>query len=129
MSSHITHINAPNVPGNPAAYSNATVVGNTVYLSGSIGIGMDRKFTSDTIEGQTQQSLDNMTAVLKASGCELEDVVKITIFLVDMKHYAVVNEIYAKHMPSPLPARSCFAVSGLPLGALIEVEAIAVKKA
>ena len=85
-------------------------------------------FTSSTIEGQTAQTLTNLTAVLTASGASLSDVAKVTILLRDMKDYAVVNQLYAAHFPSPLPARSCFAVAGLPRDALIEIEAIAVLK-
>ena len=89
---------------------------------------MQLNFTSTTIEGQTAQTLTNLTNVLAAAGASLSDVAKVTILLTDMKHYTVVNQLYAAHFPSPLPARSCFAVAGLPRDALIEVEAIAVLK-
>ena len=72
------------------------------------------------------QTLKNLTAVLTAAGASLSSVLKVTIFLIDMAHFDAVNAIYAQHFPSPKPARTCIAVSQLPLGALIEIEATAV---
>jgi len=111
-----------------ASYSQATVFNHLVHCSGSIGIGLDRQFVSNTFSGQAKQVLANLTAVLEAAGCSLNDVLKVTILLTDMAHYAEINAIYAAHFPQPLPARSCFAVLALPLGALIEIEATAVRR-
>ena len=74
------------------------------------------------------QTLTNLTHVLAAAGASLSDVAKVTVLLADIKDYTVVNQLYAAHFPSPLPARTCYAVGALPRAALIEIEAIAVLK-
>jgi len=125
--SALKHVTAPGAPANPQIYSQAVVTGNIVFCSGSIGLDPTTKqFNSDTIEGQTEQTLKNLTAVITAAGASLSSVAKVTIFLVDMGHFNAVNAIYTKHFPSPFPARTCIAVKALPLGALIEIEATAV---
>ena len=86
---------------------------------------MQGKFNSDNVEGQTRQTLANLTHVLTAAGASLSTVAKVTVFLVDMGNFSSVNAIYSQHFPSPKPARTCIAVSALPLGALIEIEATA----
>jgi len=120
------HYQLETAPGNPSAYSHAVKAGDLLFVSGCIGLGMNLEFTSDTIEGQTEQSLKNLITILEGAHSSPALVAKVTIFLSDMKHYSIVNQIYAKHFPIPLPARSCIAVAALPRGALIEVEAIAV---
>ena len=80
------------------------------------------------MEEQAEQSLRNLKAVLAGAGCTLGDVVKTTVFLTDMGAFAAVNAVYAKYFTTDCPARSAVQVGALPKGALVEIEAIAVKK-
>ena len=113
----------------PAAigpYSQAVKNGNTLYLSGQIGmIPATGELISADVREQTAQALKNMKAVL-AAGATPENVVKTTVFLTDMADFQAVNAVYAETFASDAPARSCVAVAALPKGARVEVEAIAV---
>lgn len=114
----------------PAAigpYSQAVKAGNTVYLSGQIGMNpATGELVSADVKEQTAQALKNMKAVLAASGATVDNVVKTTVFLTDMADFQAVNSVYAETFASDAPARSCVAVAALPKGARVEVEAIAV---
>lgn len=114
----------------PAAigpYSQAVKAGNTLYLSGQIGmIPTTGELISADVKEQTAQALKNMKAVLAAAGATPDNVVKTTVFLTDMADFQAVNAIYAETFASDAPARSCVAVAALPKGARVEVEAIAV---
>lgn len=106
-------------------YHQAVLVGPLVWCSGQIGI--DPK-TGELVEGiaqQAEQAFKNLKVVLEAAGSSLDRVVKVTVFITSMKEFAIVNEIYARFFSEPFPARSTVEVSGLPKGALIEVEAVA----
>ena len=115
-----------NAPAAVGPYSQATKVGNMVYTSGQIGLNPDGSGMVDGLEAQAHQVLKNLSAVLEAAGSSLGDVVKTTVFLSDINDYAVVNGIYAEYFTGAPPARSAVEVANLPLGALVEVEAIAV---
>jgi len=106
-------------------YSQAIRVGNTLYLSGMVGIDPKTGDLKSGIEGQTQQSLENIKSILNAAGGKLSDVVKATVLLKSMSDYATVNGIYAKYFPTQPPARACFAVAGLPKDSLVEIECVA----
>jgi len=113
----------------PAAigpYSQGIASGDLVFCSGQLGLD---PATGDMVEGgveaQAERALRNLGAVLDAAGVGMNDVVKTTLFLASMDDFAAVNAVYAKFMPEPPPARSTFAVSALPKGGLIEIEAIA----
>jgi 2-iminobutanoate/2-iminopropanoate deaminase len=112
----------------PAAigpYSQAIRNGDLVFTAGQIGLD---PATGELLEGvaeQAERALRNLTAILDAAGTSLERVIKTTVFLSDMGDFATVNEVYARHFSSPFPARSTVAVAGLPKGALVEIEAIA----
>jgi 2-iminobutanoate/2-iminopropanoate deaminase len=86
--------------------------------------------SGELVEGgvaeQTDRALRNLTAILDAAGASLDRVVKTTVFLADLADFAAMNDVYAQHFSSPFPARSTVAVNGLPKGALVEIEAIAV---
>jgi reactive intermediate/imine deaminase len=84
-----------------------------------------KNFAADDVAGQAEQVMQNMGAILTAAGSSYGQVVKTTILLVDMADFATVNEVYGKYFPSEPPARATFAVKGLPLGALVEIEATA----
>jgi 2-iminobutanoate/2-iminopropanoate deaminase len=116
--------------GAPAAigpYVQARVDGRTVYCSGQIALDPGSgQLVDGPVPEQTRRVLDNLSAVLKAAGGSLADVVKTTVFLVDMADFAAMNEVYAASFAEPFPARSTVAVAALPRGARVEIQAIAV---
>jgi len=110
-------------------YSQAVQVGNTLYLSGQIAIDPTTNSMIDGgIEKQTRRVLDNIKAVLEAAGFTLKDVVKVTVFLKDIKLFEGFNKIYGEYFGESPPARTTVEVSNLPKGALLEIDAIAVKE-
>ena len=113
----------------PAAigpYSQAIRVGDTVYLSGQIGLDPRSGQLVDGLEAQAHQVFRNMRGVAKAAGASLDHVAKLSIMLADLADFAKVNEIMSGYFNAPYPARSTYQVAGLPRGARIEVEAIVV---
>ena len=109
-------------------YSQAVVVGNTVYTSGQIPINPTTgNIETTTISEQTEQVMQNLKAVLLASGASFDTAVKTTCYLANISDFSAFNEVYAKYFTSN-PARSCVAVKDLPKGALVEVEVIAIIK-
>lgn len=115
----------------PAAvgpYSQAIKTESLVFASGQIGLDPETGKLQEGLEAQTRQVLANLTAVLSAAGANMAGVVKTTIFLVDISQFALVNAIYSTAFPTPPPARSTVQVAALPLGALVEIEAIALVK-
>jgi len=113
----------------PAAlgpYSQAVIAGGFVFCSGTAGIDPVTGEIADGIEPQTEQALRNLAAILDEAGSSLRDVVKTTIFYADVDDFAVLNAVYARHMPDPPPARSAPANVTLPRGLLVSIEAIAV---
>ncbi|MEO8245704.1 MAG: Rid family detoxifying hydrolase [Chloroflexota bacterium] len=113
---------APQAAG---AYSQAVVAAGLVFTAGQLGTDPASGELADGVAAQAERSLANLAAVLAAAGSGLEQVVKTTIFLADMDDFAAVNEVYARGMPAPLPARSTIAVRALPKGGLVEIEMIA----
>ena len=113
----------------PAAigpYSQAIKANGFVFVSGCIGLHpVDKVIVPGGVGPQCRQVLENMKAVLEAAGSSMPKVVKTTILLQDMASFAEVNGIYAEYFPESPPARATFAVAGLPLGALVEIEATA----
>ena len=102
--------------------------GTTVYVSGQIPIDPKTgEFAGDDIVTQTKQSLTNVKNILAEAGCSLDDVVKTTVLLADIKDFGPMNEIYGEFFKGVCPARACFQVAALPKGALVEIEAFAVK--
>jgi reactive intermediate/imine deaminase len=113
----------------PAAigpYSQGIRSGNTVYLSGQIGFDPATSTLLEGTEAQARQVFANLRAVAEAAGGSLDDIVKLTILLMDLGDFAKVNEIMAAHFKQPYPARATYQVAGLPRGARIEVEAVLV---
>ncbi|MBP3730718.1 MAG: RidA family protein [Mailhella sp.] len=122
-----TVISTSNAPAAIGPYSQANLSGNTLYLSGQIGIDpATGELASGDVAGQARQALANLRAVLAAAGASPDHVCKTTVFLTDIADFAAVNEIYAQTFSANAPARSCVAVAALPKGAKVEVEAIAV---
>ncbi|MFW5800525.1 MAG: Rid family detoxifying hydrolase [Spirochaeta sp.] len=109
-------------------YSPAVQVGNTLYISGQIPLDFDtgRMVTGTTAE-QAQQALSNIGRILARAGFEWGDLVKCTILLTDISDFAAVNEVYARYVQQPYPARAAYAVAALPKDAAVEIEAIAVR--
>jgi reactive intermediate/imine deaminase len=124
MSKHA--ISSPEAPAAIGPYSQAIRAGDTLWMSGQIPLDpASMQIVDGGIEAQAARVFDNMRAVLKAAGGTLDDVVKLSILLVDLGDFATVNEIMAKAFRQPFPARSTYQVAALPRGARIEVEAIA----
>lgn len=118
--------NSPDLP-QAGPYSHSIRAGGQIYVSGQLPIAPETgKLVDGGVAAQTGQSLANISRVLAVSGAGLADVVKCTVFLTDMADFATVNDVYARHFPQPAPARSAFAVKALPMGALVEIEAIAI---
>jgi 2-iminobutanoate/2-iminopropanoate deaminase len=114
----------------PAAlgpYSQAIVAGDFVFCSGTAGIDPDTGKVLEGIEAQTEQALANLGAILEASGSSLANLVRTTIMYADVADFGRINEIYARHMPDPPPARSAPANIALPHGLLISIDAIALR--
>ncbi len=111
----------------PAAigtYSQAVKVGKTVYLSGQIGLDPERMELVEGIEAQVRRVFDNLSAVTKAAGGSMADIVKLNIFLTDLGHFTLVNTIMAEYFAEPYPARAAIGVASLPKGALVEADAV-----
>jgi 2-iminobutanoate/2-iminopropanoate deaminase len=112
----------------PAAlgpYSQAIVAGGFVFCSGTAGIDPETGEIPDGIEAQTELALRNLAAVLAKAGSSMDLLVKTTIFYADVADFALLNEVYARHMPDPPPARSAPANVALPRGLLVSIEGIA----
>ena len=124
MNKTIASASAPAAVG---PYCQAKLCGSTLYTSGQLGLIPAEGKLADGIEGQAHQALKNLGAILKEAGMDYSDVVKTTCFLADIKDFAAFNAIYAEYFKGEVPARSCFQVGALPMGGLVEVEAIAVK--
>jgi len=121
-------ISTTGAPGAIGPYSQAVEANGTLYISGQVPIDpATGKIVEGGITEQTTQALKNIRAILTAAGYTLNDVVKSTCLLSDMSDFKAMNEVYARFYTSDQPARAAFAVKGLPLGALIEIETVAVK--
>jgi 2-iminobutanoate/2-iminopropanoate deaminase len=115
----------------PAAigpYSQAIVAGGLIFTAGQVGFDPKTKeLVGKTTPEQTEQVMKNLAAILKAAGSGLDRVVKTTVFLADMADFGAMNEVYARHFGAHKPARSTVQAAGLPRGARVEIEAIAVR--
>lgn len=123
---HKTIINTPAAPAAIGTYSQAVRVGNTVYLSGQIPLAPKTMELVVGFEAQTIQVFENLKAVAQAAGGTLQDIVKLSIFLTDLSHFAVVNEIMSRYFVAPYPARAAIGVAALPRGAAVEMDAVLV---
>ena len=121
-------ISTPNAPAAIGPYSQAIETDGYLVTSGQIPINpATGEVEGTTIEEQAEQVMKNIGAVLEAAGLDFSHVVKTTCFLADLADFAAFNAVYGKYFPEAAPARSCFAVAGLPKGAKLEVETICVK--
>ncbi|RLV59095.1 RidA family protein [Parashewanella curva] len=116
-----------NAPVAIGTYSQAVKVDNTVYVSGQIPlVPSTMEMVSDDFAEQTVQVFENLKAVCNAAGGELSDITKLNIFLTDLSHFAVVNEIMGRYFSQPYPARAALGVKELPKGSQVEMDAIMV---
>ncbi|GAB4275382.1 MAG: RidA family protein [Candidatus Promineifilaceae bacterium] len=119
-------ISTSNAPAAVGPYSQGVVTGNLVFTAGQIPIDPKTgKMIEGDIQAQTERVLLNIQAVLEAAGSSLANVVKCTVFLADISEFGAMNEVYGRFFTNNPPARSAFQVAALPLGARIEIEAIA----
>ncbi len=118
-------IQSPDAPAAIGPYSQAILVGNTLYMSGQIPLEPKTMQIVEGIDAQAHQVFRNLRAVAVAAGATLNDIAKLTILLTDLGDFARVNEIMAGYFEAPYPARATYQVAALPRGARIEVEATA----
>jgi reactive intermediate/imine deaminase len=119
-------VSTQSAPGAIGTYSQAVRCGDTVYVSGQIGFDPATMQLVDGIDAQIHRVFQNLRAIAEAAGATLADAVKVTIYLVDLGHFAKVNEIMAQYFPQPYPSRAAVGVAALPRGALLEADAILV---
>ena len=121
-------INSPKAPKAIGPYSQAIETNGTLYISGQLPIDVNTgKFVEGGVKEQTEQCLKNIGYILEEAGYTFDNVVKSTCLLGDMSYFGDMNEVYAKYYKSDCPARAAFAVKALPMGAMVEIETIAVK--
>jgi 2-iminobutanoate/2-iminopropanoate deaminase len=119
-------IQTENAPAAIGPYSQAIKAGGFVFVSGQVAIDPQTgQFVAGEIAEQTERALKNLQAVLEAAGSSLDQVVKTTVFLADMKEFSAMNEVYARFFSEPPPARATVAAAGLPRDAKVEIEAVA----
>ncbi|HEX5394281.1 MAG TPA: RidA family protein [Rhodocyclaceae bacterium] len=119
-------ISTPNAPAAIGTYSQAVQAGNTVYLSGQIGLDPASMQMVDGIDAQIVRVFENLKAVAEAAGATLNDAVKFNIYLTDLSNFAKVNEVMARYVAQPYPARAAVGVKELPRGALVEADVVLV---
>lgn len=121
----IKPINTDNAPAAIGPYSQAVIAGGMLYASGQIPlVPATGEIAGDDMATQTRQVLDNLQAVVEAADGTMADIVKVTIYITDMKQFGVVNEIYGTYFSAPFPARACVQVAELPKGVDVEMDAI-----
>lgn len=119
-------ISTPDAPSAVGPYSQGIKTGALLFLSGQIPlVPATGKLIEGGIEAQAGQACENVLALLRSQGLSAANVVKTTVFITDISQFGLVNKVYEKHFPAPCPARSCVEVSRLPLGAQVEIEAVA----
>ncbi len=118
-------ISTAKAPSAIGTYSQAVRVGNTIWVSGQIPLDpATKELVGGGIEAQARQAFANLASIVTAAQATLDDVVKVTIFLTDLSHFALVNTVMAEHFKQPYPARAAVGIASLPRGAMIEVECI-----
>lgn len=121
-------INTPQAPAPIGPYNQATLAGNTLYISGQIAIDpASGELVLNSLEEETHQVMKNLKAIIDTAGFSMQDIVKCTIFILDMGVFGTINTIYGSYFESDPPARETVAVAGLPKGVHVEISAIAVK--
>eukprot|EP01064_Diplonema_japonicum_P022176 TRINITY_DN3185_c0_g1_i6.p2 TRINITY_DN3185_c0_g1~~TRINITY_DN3185_c0_g1_i6.p2 ORF type:complete len:129 (+),score=35.28 TRINITY_DN3185_c0_g1_i6:69-455(+) len=118
-------ISTPLAPAAIGPYCQAVAKRDTLYVSGCIGLDAKTMQLEAGLEAQTDKALHNMVEILRAGGSSIDKVMKVTVFLTDMAHFARANEVFSKYFGDHKPARACVAVKQLPKNALFELDAIA----
>ena len=124
MSRQVIH--TENAPAAIGTYSQAILVGNTLYLSGQIGLDPYSMELVEGIEAQIRRVFDNLKAVCEAAGGTLADIAKLNIFLTDLSNFQLVNQIMGEYFAQPYPARAALGVASLPKNALVEMDGIVI---
>jgi reactive intermediate/imine deaminase len=120
-----TVISTAAAPAAIGVYSQAVRVGDTIWVSGQIPLDPHtQQLVEGDMEAQVRRAFDNMKAIVLAAGATLDDVVKATVFLIDLAHFGLVNKVMAEYFREPYPARAAVGVASLPRGAQVEVECI-----
>ena len=119
-----TAIRTADAPAAIGTYSQAIRAGDTVYLSGQIGLDPATMQVAEGVDAQIHRVFRNLAAVADAAGLDLGRTVRMTVYLTDLAHFARVNEVMAQYVKEPYPARAAVGVASLPRGALVEVDAI-----
>ena len=120
-------IASPLAPKAVGPYSQAVEAGGALYVSGQLPIDGATGKMAEGIEAQTRQSLDNLGHILREAGYDYSNVVKTTVFLDSIGDFAAMNAVYAEYFTAEMPARMCYEVAKLPMGALVEIDAVVVK--
>jgi 2-iminobutanoate/2-iminopropanoate deaminase len=119
-------IHTDQAPAAVGPYSQAVRLGNLLFTAGQIGLNpATGQVVAGGVAEQTERVMQNLTAILAAAGTSMEQVIKCTVFLMDMADFVAMNEVYGRYFPQNPPARSTVQVAGLPLGVRVEIEAIA----
>ena len=117
-------------PAAAGPYSQAIRAGELVFTAGQLGLDpTSGELVGDDVQEQAARALANLRAILEAAGSGMDRLVKVTVYLADIADWPAVNEVYAREVPQPFPARSAFAVRDLPKGARVEIEAVATARA
>ena len=117
-------INTKNAPQAIGPYSQAKIVGNLIFTSGQIPLKADGTIVLNNFESECIQVLDNIKEILKASGSNMENIIKLTVYLTDLSKFDILNNVFNKYFKDSLPARSTIEVSKLPKNSRVEIEAI-----
>ncbi|CAI1953105.1 hypothetical protein SEUBUCD646_0E01440 [Saccharomyces eubayanus] len=128
MTTKLTPVFCESAPAAAASYSHAMKANNLIYTSGQIPMTSDNKLVEGSIADKAEQVIQNIKDVLEASNSSLDRIIKVNIFLADIKNFAEFNTVYAKYFTTHKPARSCVAVAALPLGVDMEVEVVAAER-
>lgn len=116
-----------NAPAPIGPYSQGIKVGNTLYVAGQVGLTPEGKLDTSSVENECKQALNNVKAIVEAAGINMQQVVKATLYVTDLKSFSKINEVYAAYFPQNPPARETVQVAALPKGANFEISVIAVK--
>ncbi|HEX3045219.1 MAG TPA: RidA family protein [Bacillota bacterium] len=122
-----TNISSSQAPQAIGPYSQAILAGNLLFISGQLGLTPGGAMAAPDAPAQARQALENIKSILSAAGLSMVDVVKTTVFLIDLNDFASVNQLYEEYFQAPYPARACVQVAALPKGGRVEIEAMAVK--
>ncbi len=122
MSKQVIHTD--HAPAAVGTYSQAIKVGNTVYISGQLGLDPATMQLKEGFDAQAKQAMDNLEAIAKAAGGSLADTVKFNVSLTDLADFAALNQVFEERLSAPYPARAAVQVAALPKGGVVEIEAI-----